>query len=315
MSRYYCTYFDKNYLIKGLTLIESLVKREKKDFQIFVICLDEITRVIIKKLNLPNIRTIPLHDIERRNQPLLEAKRNRSLVEYYWTLTPIIIRFILERYPFIDILTYLDADIFFSSSPDPIMEELGTNSVLIHEHRFPSEQAFLRKYGIYNVGLLCFRNDTNGLNVLKWWGERCIEWCYARLEDGRYGDQLYLDHWPETFNGVAVLKNIGAGVAPWNHIQYTFSQVESGRVFVNDLPLVFYHFHSLTFVEPDILIPSMYLTNPLTLDLLNYCFVPYANKLHRSINRVLEVFPEYRFGLFREQILNEKHTFIARRSK
>lgn len=315
MSRYYCTYFDKNYLIKGLSLIESLNKHEKRDFQIFVICLDEITRVIINKLNLPNTSTIPLHDIEQRNMPLLEAKKNRSLVEYYWTLTPIIIQSILGKYPFIDILTYLDADLFFCSTPDPIMDELGTNSVLIHEHRFSPEQAFLQKYGKYNVGLLCFRHDTNGLEVLKWWSERCIEWCYARLENGKYGDQLYLDTWPETFDGVAVLKNIGAGMAPWNHIQYTISQDETGNIFVNDVPLVFYHFHSLTFVEPNILIPSIFTTNPLTLDLLNYCFVPYANKLHESINQVREVIPDFRFGLFRDQVLNEKHTFIASQSQ
>ena len=315
MTLYYCTYFDKNYLIKGLTLIESLNKHEKNDFQIFVICLDEITRLIVNKLSLPNTETIPLHSIEHRHVPLLEAKKNRSLVEYYWTLTPIIIQSILKRFPFVDVLTYLDADLFFCSTPDPIMNELGTNSVLIHEHRFPAEQAFLQKYGKYNVGLLCFRNDINGLEVLKWWSERCIEWCYAILEDGKYGDQLYLDKWPETFQGVAVLQHIGAGVAPWNHIQYTFSQDEMGNITVNDVPLVFYHFHSLTLVEPDILIPSIYITNPLTLDLLNFCFLPYANKIHKSINRVKEVFPEYRFGLFRDQILNEKHTFIARRSQ
>ena len=312
MIRYYCTYFDKNYLIKGLSLIESLNRHEKNDFQIFVICLDEITRIIINKLALPNTRTIPLHDIERRNTPLLEAKKNRTLVEYYWTLTPVIIQYILGRYSFVDVLTYLDADIFFYSTPDPIMDEFGTNSVLIHEHRFPPEQAFLQKYGKYNVGLLCFRNDANGWEVLKWWSDRCIEWCYARLEDGKYGDQLYLDNWPESFNGVGVLKNIGAGVAPWNHIQYTFSQDENGYVMVDTVPLVFYHFHSLAFVEPDVLIPSIYITNPLTLDLLNHCFVPYANKLHDSIDQVRNVFPGFRFGLSTHQTLNEKHTFIAR---
>jgi hypothetical protein len=124
-----------------------------------------------------------------------------------------------------------------------------------------------------------------------------------------------LDNWPETFDGVAVLKNIGAGVAPWNHIQYTLSRTENGKINVNSVPLVFYHFHSLTFVEPDIIIPSLYPTNPLTLDLLNHCFVPYVNSLHESINRVREIVPDYRFGLFRDQVLSEEHTFIAKRSQ
>jgi tetratricopeptide (TPR) repeat protein len=315
MPQYFCTYFDRNYLIKGITLINSLNHHSTQEIQIYAICLDEITRLILNKLALPNTYIIALHDIELRDTPLLEAKRNRSLVEYYWTLTPTIILRILEKYSFIDVLTYLDADLFFYASPDPIWEEFGSSSVLIHEHRFSPEQAFLQKYGKYNVGLLCFRNDANGLEVLKWWRARCLEWCYAKLENGKYGDQLYLNNWPKKFSGVVVLQNIGAGVAPWNHIQYEFSKNENGNIFVNGSPLVFYHFHSLTFVEPDILIPTIYLTNSLTTDLLNYCFVQYANELHKTLKRVKEIVPGYRFGLFNQQILNEKHTFIAKQSQ
>ena len=58
MKRYYCTYFDKNYLVRGLGLIESLNRHEKKDFQISVVCLDELTRTILNKLNLPNFSLI-----------------------------------------------------------------------------------------------------------------------------------------------------------------------------------------------------------------------------------------------------------------
>ncbi len=50
------------------------------------------------------------------------------------------------------------------------------------------------------------RND--GELVRSWWEERCLEWCYARFEDGKFGDQKYLDDWTSRFNKqVHVLKN------------------------------------------------------------------------------------------------------------
>ncbi len=315
MKRYYCTYFDRNYLVMGLTLIESLKRNERNPFLIFVVCLDEITRVILDRLNLPQVKTIALHEIEERNFPLLNAKQNRSLVEFYWTLTPTVIVRILEEYPEIDILTYLDADLFFYSSPDPIYDELGDHSILIHGHRFSGAQKFLERYGKYNVGLLCFRPDANGIKAVSWWRDRCIEWCYARLEGGKYGDQLYLNSFHQKFEGVVELKNIGAGVGPWNHIQYAFDCDNNGSVIVDNTPLVFYHFHSLTFVEPDIIIPTKFVSNPLTKDILRSCYLPYLNRLSGSISLARTALPEFNFNLKNDGILHDKHVFLARESQ
>ncbi len=298
-----------------MALIESLQKHENNDYEFFVICVDEYTRLLLNRLNYRNVRIIPLHDVERGNPPLNQAKRNRNLVEYYWSLKAALALYIIERHPRIDFLTYFDADLFFYSKPQPIFEEMADHSVLIHGHRFAPEQEALEKYGRYNAGFFSVRNDTHGLAALKWWRDRCLQWCYARLEDGKYGDQLYLDSFPKKLKGVGELEHIGAGVAPWNHFQYTYSRDAAGNAYVNGVPLVFYHFHSLTFVEPEIIIPSKYLSNPLSYHILNHCFVPYVDQLHQSIKQVRQLVPDFKFGMFNSQILTEKHTFIARQSQ
>jgi hypothetical protein len=311
MHRYYCSYFDKNYLLKGLALMASLNRHCKNDFTLYAFCLDELTRTIVEKLAIPNVVAVPLHKLEEHDQELLAAKKTRSNVEYYWTLTPSIMLWLLDRHPEIDLVTYLDADLYFYADPEPIFEELGENSVLIHGHRFPEHMRHLEIYGKYNVGLLCFRRDANGLATLKWWRERCNEWCYCELEDGKYGDQLYLDEWPERFPGVHVLQHIGAGVAPWNHIQYRFRTKGDGTVWLDDRPVIFYHFHSLDFVRPGVVVPAKFMIYPLREDIVVNAIFPYVLELRRALEMVRALLADFSFGVMNDQLLTVEHTFIA----
>jgi FkbM family methyltransferase len=295
--RYYCTYFDRQYLTRGLALLESIRRHETSRFTLFVVCMDEMTRIILAQLAIPEIFLIPLHEIEQRDEALLKTKRSRSLVEYYWTMTPTIILRILERDRRIDLLTYLDADLFFFSSPQPIFEELGQNSILIHEHRFSPSQAHLGPHnGRFNVGLLSFRRDPQGLQALRWWRERCLEWCYARYEQGKMGDQLYLEDWPTRFKGVAVLEHLGGGVGPWNHDQYDIRASNDGHTLVENAPLIFYHFHSLKQASPDLAIPVSHPHYRLTIPGLTHCFIPYLEALAQAHNRLTQVMPDVRWG-------------------
>jgi FkbM family methyltransferase len=311
--RYYCTYFDRNYFVKALALIGSLSRHEKNPYRIYVVCLDEITRLLLTKLNMPGVEPIALHDIERGDVKLAEAKKARTLVEYYWTLTPTVLFRIFEAHTDIDVLTYLDADLFFYSSPDPIYQELGTGSVLIHEHRYAPTLKHLEGNGRFNVGLLCFRSDDIGLSAVSWWRDRCNEWCFWRYEDGKMGDQKYLDDWPQRFKNLVILKNPGAGLAPWNHIQYRFITDSSGRTTVDGSDLVFYHFHSLFFISPSIVIPARHVHYPLTMHILRACFIPYIERCMEAIKTIRSVMPDFSFGLEEKNMLSQDHTFLAHR--
>ena len=46
---YYCTYLDSNYLAKGMVAIDSLIKNTGENVKIYVICMDELTRLILNK--------------------------------------------------------------------------------------------------------------------------------------------------------------------------------------------------------------------------------------------------------------------------
>ena len=313
-KRYYYTCFDVNYLVKGLALIESIIHHENRDFEIFVVCLDQATQRFLRQLGLLYIKTLLLADIESDDLQLQVAKQNRSLVEYYWSLKATLALYLIRHHPEIEAVFYLDADLYFYSSPDPLWQAIENKSVLIHEHGFAPEQATLSKYGKYNAGMIGFRNDPMGLKILHWWRDLCLKWCHARLENGKFGDQLYLNQMPRTFDRVGVVDNIGVGVAPWNHIQYEFCFDSSGHARVNGTKIVFYHFHSLVFIAPEIITPSQHISNPITKDILRICFLPYINKLIEIQQRLKGLDPNFKFGLFKENVLTRDHTFIAPRS-
>jgi hypothetical protein len=312
MKRYFCTYFDRNYLVKGLALIDSLRQHHANNFEIIVVCMDELTRVLLDKLNLENVKTFPIHEIEYKDEALLNCRTNRSATEYLWTCTPSIILRLLEKFNNIDILTYLDADLFFYSSSDVIFSELGSKSVLIHPHRFPPELKAQEKHGIYNVGLLCFRNNEEALNVLKWWRERCLEWCYARVEDGKFGDQGYLNDWPQRFPCVQVSLNDGVGVAPWNDDQYSFSKNNLNQPCVSGTPIVFYHYHSFVIMNAALLVPASDPVYTPSIDLVRLCVLPYAYSLVSQISTIQKIQADFDFGINKLDFgLSGAHGFLC----
>jgi len=249
VKRFYCTYFDRNYLVRGLALIRSLQEHSEGDWELFVVCMDEETRHILERFVFPNVTHLSMTQIEAADPELASAKNDRTRVEYLWTTTPAIILWLIESHPGIDLLTYLDADLYFYSSPEPIFAELGADSILIHEHRYTPELRDMEINGKYNVGLLSFRADTVGKTALRWWRERCIESCVYDVKNGKCGDQVYLNDWPERFPRVHVLEHHGAGVAPWNVDQYAITK-PGKHVLVDGVPLIFYHFHALSILAP-----------------------------------------------------------------
>jgi len=243
VSRDFCTYFDRHYIVRALAMRESL-RAHIPRFTLWALCLDDESYDRLTDLELPDVVAIRLGELESADAGLAAAKATRSLVEYYFTCTPCLPLFLLERHREISQITYLDADLFFLNDPSPVFDEIGRGSVGIIEHRFPAALARLEKAGRYNVGWLTFRRDETGLACLRWWRARCLEACTDIASDGRYADQKYLDEWPARFDGVVVIQHRGANVAPWNIANYRLSGAD-GDLTVDGEPLLFFHFHGL----------------------------------------------------------------------
>jgi hypothetical protein len=240
-----CTLFDQRYLVYGLALYQSLVRWAGRPFTLHVLCLDDAVLDYLQRASLPYVRLIKVSDLEDAYPLLSRARENRSLVEYYFTLVPALPLYLFEHTPDVELVTYVDADLYCYSTLDPIYQVLGDGSILL----IPHGEAAPKRGGIYNVGVIVFRNDQSGRSCLSSWHRLCIEWCYDRWENGKYADQGYLDPWPVMFSGVVVSRHRGIGLAPWNVGGCALS-FRDDRVYVDGDPLVFYHFADLRMVHP-----------------------------------------------------------------
>lgn len=244
---YFCTYCDRHYLPRFLALYRSL-KNQCFSFRLWALSMDNEFYDAVSRMDLPEVSPISLEDFEKGDDELKKAKQNRTKIEYYFTCSPSLPLFILKNNAQVDIITYLDSDIYFFSDPAPIYDEIADNSIAIIAHRFPPGFRNMEEFGIYNVGWLSFRRDEKGFACLRWWRARCLEWCHDRRENGRFADQKYLDNWPDIFKGVIVLGHKGANLAPWNLANYKL-QVKEGSVWVDEQPLIFFHFRGFSQVN------------------------------------------------------------------
>ena len=241
MQRNYCTYINVDYLTRALALHASLLEHGA-DFHLRAVCFDEITYRVLSELGLPTLEPIALDELEAADPEFAATRFERSPVEYLWTATPCVIRWLIER-DGLDELTYLDADTCFFSSPEPFFAALGDGSVLLTPAASSPQhysRGLARRAGLYVVQFMTFRADSRGLTALDWWRERCIEWCFARYEDGKMGDQKYLDDWTRRFEGIRNLAHPGM-LGPWNMESRELEHGPGGTT-VDGEPLVLFHY-------------------------------------------------------------------------
>lgn len=245
----FCTLFNTTYLSRGLAMYHSL-EQNCPEFHLYILAFDAHCFEVLSEMRLPKVSVISLEAFE--NEALLAVKPGRTAQEYCWTSASSSIKYCIERFN-LDHCTYVDADLLFFSNPQVLMDQMGEKSVLITEHRYTPCYDQSARSGIYCVQYMTFKNTKEGMEVLNWWVSACLEWCFNRFEEDKFGDQKYLDNWTERFPCVHVCQHPGAGIAPWNIQQYAFestSEKQRGRMLANDqeFDLIFYHYHGFSYL-------------------------------------------------------------------
>lgn len=283
-------------------MYESL-KENSNDFHLYIFAFDTLAHEILLKLRLDNTTIISLKEFE--NEALLNIKNTRTKAEYCWTSTSSVIEYIFNNYN-VDSCTYLDADIFFYNSPKILLDEMTDDkTVLITEHRYSKfARIFERKRaGRFCVQFITFTNAKDSRDILKKWISQCIDWCYARYEANKFGDQKYLDNWPDEYKNIHILEHPGGGIAPWNAGQYKFIK-DDGKILVigsagkNKFEVIFFHFHNVKILSDG---NADLGWNRLQKNVVDLFYLPYIQKMNKKERFLEGSYPEYKRTLVTER--------------
>lgn len=285
MRRYYCTLFDKHYLYQGLALHSSLIATTDS-FILYALAMDEETFTVLSKLNYESLTPIRIDDL--LTDEIRGVRENTSHGQFCWVNQPLICRHLLDNYG-LEMVTYLESDSFFYSDPEVLFEELGESSVSLVPHNFSSEFDNSDVAGRFCVQFNAFRNDGRAHSVLADWIK--ANYSYSKLRPNFYPGQKCIDGWPEKFPGIKVLKNKGAGVAPWNIRGYLLSE-SNGIPLVDGVPVVFYHYHQYGRLVNGAHELGSY---PMTLDVVDTFYRPYVSALRHAEHVVRNIDPKFKF--------------------
>lgn len=291
MTENYVTLFNYNYLPQGLTMYFSL-KKNLNNFCLWVVCMDSKVENFFLSKKYEKIKIIPLRKIE--NNQLLKVKKKRKFVEYCWTLTPFLPDYLFNKKK-IEKVTYLDADIFFFRSPIQIIDEFkkSKKSVYITEHGFHKDNDQSKVSGKFCVQYMIFKKNKSSKKILKWWQEKCIEWCFDYPDNGRLGDQKYLDQWPKLFKkNIHISKNRNFFQGPWTFDRFNINEK------------IIYHFHGLKINNKKVYIYNNYGFTKL---ILKKIYLPYVEALRKTLDILKNSFVQNkknRFEIFKDIIKN-----------
>ena len=244
MLRQYCTYLDHNYVPRVLVMADSL-RQHGGPFRLHVLCLSDLCARMLTELAIPEIVPIRLDALERRYPDLLLVKPTRTAIEYFFTLTPFLPAYCMDRDAELGEITYLDSDLCFFADPQTIFDMIGDRAIGIVPQHLSDYWSFAVKFGRFNVGWITYRRTDPGLRCLIGYCQDCLTWCFEQLEPDRFSDQKYLDRWPDAFgDDLAVVEHKGVNVALYNVDAYAVTE-RDGRIWCDDKPLIFYHFHGI----------------------------------------------------------------------
>lgn len=267
----YVTLLDEVYLPQGLALHES-IQRFDPTARLTVYAMDEISLSALSRLSQPGLHI--RSGLDRMPQEFHTLRGHRDWVSLLWTSTPFVIADALSETSSGSTVIYIDADMALFRSPAPVIEEFEASGreVLLTSHNFAADYDAASSVGEFAVQFIGFRPGA-AQDILDTWSRQCLHACPLVPGGGSFGDQKYLDSWPDDFPlRIHIASNPEWFQGPWNAVRFPASRA------------IAYHFHGLRLVSNSrVRLTTHYRLPEPTVDTL---YVPYVAALQRAVGKL-----------------------------
>jgi hypothetical protein len=254
----YCTIITKSHIAYARTLADTLAKSNSGS-ELYVLLADRLDEYI-DPVNEP-FNLIKLED-------LVDQDDIDKMCFYYtpselcFCLRAWLHEFMFKKTSFKKWI-YFDSDIIVHHSLNQISNHLDDISIMISPHLISInppqsidikaviklESYLLRNGGIYNGGFLALRKTEESKVFIEWFKKHLRMYGFDN-RPMQSGDQFWLTCVPLYFREAYILRDPGANLAYWNLYERTITRDSSGKILVNNRPLLFFHFAGFDIKEP-----------------------------------------------------------------
>lgn len=255
------TIVAKNYI--GLAqILESSIRQYYNELSFYIVVADEISEILKKELP-PNV-LIAKEALGINDEAWIDMSFKYDLTEFCTSIKAASCLYFFDNYDF-DNVIYLDPDIYFYNSIGQIFDTLSNYSIMLTPHitQFmekgdsDSNETIWHGCGMYNLGFCGLHRSEKTKNMLNWWHDRLVEYCYIDSYDFLYTDQKWMDFLPSFFSSdeLLITSHLGMNMAPWNFYEREVF-TENGDIFVfsrhkhdESYPLIFVHYSGYDYRE------------------------------------------------------------------
>ena len=216
------TICTKNYIGLCDVLFKS-IKKYNDDIDCYIFVADEMESIsnALDRVNILIAKDVL--DIELRKWYDMAFKYD--LTEFCTAIKPFCFQYLFRKIKSQKVI-YFDPDIFVVNSLNSIWELLDTKDVVLTPHVTTLQINYtgdlnernLLHSGLYNCGFIALKNTQLGLNVIDWWGNRLMDFCYRSESESMFTDQKWIDFIPSLLpqEKYEISFNLGYNLAPWN---------------------------------------------------------------------------------------------------